>query len=462
MSSTALHAPEIKLPPGSRLPRALQMAAYLTMARPLMQRYSDRFGTVFSMHIPGFGPAVVISDPGLAKQFFQYPADAVHAVEPNLSAVIGPGSTFGLQGDEHKRRRKLLVPPFRGHRMRVYDSLLEEETLAATANWVDGEEFPVIPTMMTIGLNTILRAVFGARGDELDALRPLVPHTVDAASRLAMVPWLHRDFGRFSPWRRYLAKREAMYAVLDQVIQRALDDPELPERQDVLALLLQTVDEDGVAMDRRVIAEELLTLVGAGHETTATTVSWAIERLRRHPEVLARLVAELDAGQTAYLDATVQEVLRVRPPIDAVARRVVAPSITLGPWVIPRDYTVVVGIGLSHLNDASFEDAATFDPGRFLANAPNPYAWVPFGGGVRRCPGAAFAHMEVGVILRTLLREFELVPTGAPAERWKSRGVAFAPAGGGLLSVRRRPGLQSRDAGVSAAARSDPELPREL
>lgn len=445
------------LPPHSRIPRPLETFAYLTVARGLMRRYAHKYGPAFSMHIPGFGPSVVISDPILAKQFFQYPPDAVNAVEPNLSVVIGRGSTFGLQGEEHLRRRKVLVPPFRGQRMRVYDGLLEEETLSATAHWLEGEEFPVLPSMMVIGLNTILRAVFGARGDELATLRALVPATVDAGSRLAMVPWLHRDLGRWSPWPRFLARRELMYRALDQLIVQAQNDPDLAQRQDVLALLLQAGTEDGSAMTRREIAEELLTLVGAGHETTATTVAWALERLRRNPAVLRRLVDEVDAGESPYLDATVQEVLRVRPPIDAVARRVVAPSITLGPWVIPRDHTVVVSIGLSHLNEASFGAATEFDPGRFIGSAPNPYAWVPFGGGVRRCPGAAFATMEVGVILRTLLREFEIVPTDARAERWKNRGIAFAPAGGGLVAVRRRKKsrlITATEAGVTSGERS--------
>jgi len=428
----------INLPPSLRLPRALQTAAYLVDADRLMQWMVARHGPAFSMRIPGFGPAVVVSDPELAKQIFTYSPDALHGAEPNLSVVIGPGSTFGLQGAEHQRRRKMVVSAFRVQRMKAFSGLLEEETVAACAQWPEDRQFPVLPTMLDIGLNAILRVVFGARGDELDALRPLVPGTIDAASRLAMLPWLHHDWGSRSPWARYLGQREALYEVLDQLIGEAQCDPDLADRQDVLAVLLQSVDDNGRTMSRREIAEELLTFVGAGHETTATTVSWSIERLRRHPDVLDRLVAEIDAGDSAYLDATIQEVLRVRPPVKAVARKVVAPSISLGPWVIPRGYTVVASVVLSHGNEGQFADAQTFDPGRFMSSGPDPYAWIPFGGGGRRCPGAAFAHLEVGVILRTILRTFELQTTTGRPERVQNRGVTFAPGDGGLAVVRRR------------------------
>ncbi|SHT78004.1 cytochrome P450 [Mycobacteroides abscessus subsp. abscessus] len=438
MTDDRLTRPAINLPPSPRLPSALRTLGYLTVARPMMQRFHARYGTAFSMHIPGFGPGVVISDPALIKELFGYSADAVEGVEPNLSVIIGPGSTFGLQGAEHQRRRKLLVAAFRMQRMRSYTGLLEEETLAASASWPEGEEFPVLPTMLTIGLNAILRAVFGASGDELDTLRVLVPETIDAGSPLAMLPWLRRDFGRWSPWHRYIKRREELYVVLDELITEAQKAPDLSSRQDVLALLLRSVDEDGAAMSRREIAEELLTFVGAGHETTATAVSWTIERLRRHPEVLARLAAEVDSGSERYLDATIQEVLRVRPPVESVARYVAAPSISLGPWVIPQGYTVVASAALSHQDNALFDDAQKFDPDRFIEHNPDPYAWIPFGGGGRRCPGAAFAHLEVAVIMRTLLREFDIEPSRAPAERRKNRGIVHVPGSGGLIAVHRR------------------------
>jgi cytochrome P450 family 138 len=182
-----------------------------------------------------------------------------------------------------------------------------------------------------------------------------------------------------------------------------------------------------------------VTLLAAGHETTATTLAWAVERLRRHPGLLARLAAEADAGGSELRRATILEVQRVRPVIDMAGRRVKAESLPLGEWVIPRGHSILIGIGLVHADEAVFPDAAAFNPDRFAGVRPDRYAWVPFGGGFRRCLGAAFADMEMNVVLATLLREFELIPTGERGERWHSRGVAYAPAKGGRAVVRRRP-----------------------
>ena len=191
-------------------------------------------------------------------------------------------------------------------------------------------------------------------------------------------------------------------------------------------------------MSHSEICDELFTLVVAGHETTATSLAWAIERLRRHPELLARLVDEIDSGGSALLQATVYEVLRTRPIIDAVSREVIAPSIDLGPWVIPRGHVVTVNIGLVHENDEVYADARSFNPDRFLGSNPEMYSWMPFGGGTRRCPGAAFANMEMMVELRTILREFSLTTTTAADEVRQSRGVVFAPSRDGQAAVRRR------------------------
>src|SRR5260370_4659881 len=189
-------------------------------------------------------------------------------------------------------------------------------------------------------------------------------------------------------------------------------------------------------MSRRDVADQLLTLLAAGHETTATTLAWAVERLRRHPALLARLVAEADAGGSELRQATIIEVQRTRPVVEITGRTVKADTIQLGGWVIPRGYNLLVGIGLVHDDDALFPDSATFDPDRWVGARPDSYAWIPFGGGTRRCIGAAFATMEMDVGLRTLLREFELSSTYEPPERWHSRGVAYAPAREGLATLR--------------------------
>jgi cytochrome P450 family 138 len=197
------------------------------------------------------------------------------------------------------------------------------------------------------------------------------------------------------------------------------------------------------------VADELFTLLAAGHETTATSLAWAVERLRRHPRVLSRLVDEVDSAGSDLLQATINEVQRNRPVIDGAARKVIAPTMPLGPWVIPRGHTIRVDIPLAHQNSAVYADPDAFNPDRFLEANPDMYAWVPFGGGTRRCLGAAFANMEMNVVLRTMLREFRLVPTDAPDERLHNRGIAFAPSEGGRALVYRRTAPQ-----LSAGRRS--------
>ena len=426
------------LPPKSRWPRALQGLAYLTVGQRTMSHLRQSHGSAFAMQLPFFGPTVVISDPTLAKEFFKQPVDAMSAPEPNLGLVLGAGSSFALEGQEHLKRRKLVMPQFHGDRMRAYGSLIETETRAQTRHWPECEEFPVRESMMRITLNAILRGVFGAEGEELDAMKNAIPRFIRLGSRLVLVPSMHRDLGRWSPWHRLQALRAEIDDIFASLIARALADPRLGQRSDILSLLLQARYDDETSMSHHDIGDELMALLVAGHETTATALAWAFERIRRHPDVLFRLEAELDADETTLLQAVVHEVLRSRPIIDAVARKVVAPSVTIGPWVIPRGHVVTCNIGLMHANESAFPSARVFDPNRFIGANPDMYAWVPFGGGSRRCPGAAFANMEMLTVLRTVLRDFTLLPTQAPDEGRRGRGVVFAPSKDGMIAVRRR------------------------
>jgi cytochrome P450 len=299
--------------------------------------------------------------------------------------------------------------------------------------------FATLEPMMRITLNAMLRAVFGAEGKEFDQLRDLIPPLVKLGSRLVAVLTLPRiELGPLSPWKRYAAYRRRFDDIVDSLIAQAKADPALESRDDVLALMLRARYDDGEAMADRDIADQLLTILTAGHETTATTLSWTFERLSRHPEILARLVREGDEGGSELRRATILEVQRNRPVIDLTARRVKAETFELGDWVFPRGFTVMVGIGLVHTDDAVFPDAATFDPDRFVGVNPDLYSWVPYGGGTRRCIGAAFADMEMNVVLRTLLREFDFDVTDAASERFKWRGVAFAPGRGGRVVAHRR------------------------
>jgi cytochrome P450 len=427
-----------RLPPGLRLPRVVQGLAFISNRRRTLHFLRRRYGTAFSVNLPIFGRAVVISDPAMVKQLYLTSTELVTNIEPNLGRVLGRGSFFNLEGDAHRNQRKLLVPPFHGRRMHAYEVIIEEETMREADSWPEGAEFETLAPMMRITLNAILRAVFGAEGVEFEQLRELLPPFVEFASRLVTIPVPTWNLGPWAPWGRFHAYRRRFDATVGQLIAKAKNDPDLQDRDDVLALMVQARYDDGYAMSDREIADQLLTLLAAGHETTATTLAWAIERLRRHPDVLSRLVDEVDAGGSELRQATIIEVQRSRPVIDMAGRTVKADSLRLGEWVIPKGHKVIVGIGLVHADDAVFPDAQRFDPDRFVGVSPDLYAWVPFGGGTRRCIGAAFANMEMDVVLRTLLRTFDIGTTSAPDEPWHSRGVAYAPGRRGRAVVSRR------------------------
>lgn len=428
----------VKLPPGPTSPGVVQMVHALTNPLRGIPRLRDRYGDAITINHLVFGRTVIISDAAEIRQLFQTSPDLVENVQPNLGRVLGRGSMFALRGEEHRRQRKLLIPPFHGRRLAAYEGIVEEETERELASWPRDRPFATMPSMMRITLNAILRAVFGAEGAEFERLRALLPPMVALGSKLALLPIPMIDLGRFSPWGRFWAMRRRYDAIVESLLAKA-EQGDLDGREDILAMMLQSRYDDGSTMDHREIADQLLTLLTAGHETTATTLAWAIERLRRHPRVLDALVEEVDRGGDALRQATLVEVQRTRPVIDITGRRVKAEQFQLGRWTLPQGCTILVSIALLHTDGSVFPDPATFDPYRFLGTKPDLYQWIPFGGGTRRCLGAAFATMEMNVVLRTMLRDFTLLPTDEPAERWHSRGVAYAPAKGGVAVVRSRP-----------------------
>ncbi|MDT7762943.1 MAG: hypothetical protein QOC63_2363 [Mycobacterium sp.] len=441
----------VRLPPAPRIPKLLQGIGFIASRERSVAALAKRYGSAFTLRLPIFGETVVISDPALIKDLFTTNTDLI-ARAGVLGEMFGPGSTFSLDGAEHRERRKLLVPPFHGKRMASYEGIIEEEVLRETASWPEGREFETLQSMMRITLNAILRTVFGAEGAALDELRELLPPMVLHASRLAvMPPIVRRDFGAWSPGRKLNAYRQRYDEIIGRLISDIRNDPKFDERNDVLALMLQARYEDGSLISDDHVADELLTLLAAGHETTATTLAWTVERLRRHPRYLARLTADVEAGGSELVQATIWEVQRTRPVINGTAR-MTRTRIRLGEWVIPERCAVLASISLAHASGDSFTDAKTFNPDRFAGHPPDNYAWIPYGGGVRRCIGAAFANMEMNVTLRTLLREFEFGATYAAGERLHSRGVATAPAHGGRAVVYRRTIKSASNAGQTQRA----------
>lgn len=426
------------LPPGPPLPRAVQGVLGVADRVRALQILRTRYGSAFSIDLPIFGPLVVLSAPEELRELFRCGPAVVDTTEANLGRVMGSNSLFALTGDRHLARRKLLTPPFHGRRLAAFAQIVEEQTLREAADWPAAQSFPVLPSMMRISLNVILRAVFGADGQDLDRLRTMLPPAIRLGSALSLIPVPQWDWGRWSPWGRVYRYRREYDTIVDRLIDRALADPALATRDDVLAVLLASRYDDGSPMTRAEIADELITMLAAGHETTATTLAWALERLQRHPTVLDRLTADLDRGCEDLLEATILEVLRVRPVIDVTFRQVKSPVLHIGPWALPQGQTIAASIGLLHSDPSVFPDPQRFDPDRFLHQPPNAGEWMPYGGGVRRCIGAAFANMEMRVVLRTLLRDHIIEPSSAPGERYRPRGVAIAPARGALVRVRPR------------------------
>jgi cytochrome P450 len=455
MATVTATTEPVRLPPGPRVPKAVQAAGFLASKHGMYAALARRYDSaIISVNLPGAGHAVVIGDPVVAKGLLSTSTDLLERPPSgggSLGDAFGPGSTFSLAGDKLLARRKLVLPMFHGKRMRSYEHIIEEEVMREIATWPEGREFETLPSMTRITLGAILRAVFGAEGPALDELRDLVPPMVTIASLVLVVPLrMRRDFGAWSPWGRHLRLRRRFDAIVDSLIADARADRALEERSDVLALLVQARYEDGEPISDQHIADEMLTLVASGHETTAGSLAWAIERLRRHPQLLARLTEEVDAGGSDLREATISEVQRTRPVLDAFVRRTKT-RIRLGDWVIPADTNLVFSIPLVHDSEASFPDATSFNPDRFVG-APKPGAWIPFGGGINRCVGAAFATMESDITLRTLLREFRFAATDAPGERGHWRGIATVPARGARAVVYRRTAKPSSDAQSASVA----------
>jgi cytochrome P450 len=443
----------VRLPPALRLPKIVQSVLFLTSLQfSIAPRLSRHYGGPFTLNLPIFGKTVVIHDRDIVKDVYSTSFDLIERPTKVLGQAFGPGSTFSLLGREHLERRKLVLPNFHGKRVKNYESIVEDEVLRETANWPEGQEFETLSTMTRLTLNAIMRATFGERADALDELRIMIPPLITLGSLMQrMPPVVRREYGRWSPGSKLAGYRRRFDAVIDELIAEARAESSLAERTDMLALLLQARYQDGQPISDQHIADELLTLVAAGHETTASQLAWAVERLRRHPELMTRLAEEVDAGGAELRQATIYEVQRVRPTI-AASLRTTKTKVRLGEWVLPKDTGVMIDFQLAHESDVNYPDAEAFNPDRFIGITPPSFRWVPFGGGVNRCVGASFANMEMDITLRTLLREFRFAPTDAPDEGHNFRGVAIAPARGARAVVYRRTDAASSDRGSVSVA----------
>ena len=427
------------LPPGPPLPRTVQMALLLRYWPRFITACRRRYGDVFTLRVAGLGPPLVyLADPADIKTVFAGDPAIYHAGQANsvLSGLLGETSVLVIDGDVHRDRRRLMMAPFAREAVARQHELIAQIAADNIADWPVGKDFPVAPKMGQITLEVILRTVIGASDpDRLAALRAIMPRL------LSLGPWSTLAIARPHlqhrlPW-RYLRRRiEAADALLYAEIAERRADPHLAERTDTLAMLVRAADEDGRHMSDVELRDQLITLLAAGHDTTATGLSWALERLTRHPDVLADAVAAADSGDDDYLDALAKETLRIRPVVYDVGR-VLTADVELAGYRLPAGTTVVPCIGLVHACPAVYDHPERFDPRRMIGATLSPTTWLPFGGGNRRCLGANLAMAEMRIVLAEVLRRVDLAGSTAAGERQRVRGVVLTPHRGARIRVSR-------------------------
>jgi cytochrome P450 family 135 len=441
--------------PGSKAPSFVQAARYVRDPLGFLVRYRERYGDVFSVRFPFFGRIVYVADPQLVKDVFTGSPAVFHAGEANatmLEPALGPNSVLTLDDEPHLRQRKLLLPPFHGERVRRYGELIEAATRRDMETWPVGEPFALRAHTQRITLEVILQAVFGIRDEaRIERAARLIDAFSERVTTIVRFPLLRRDLGPGSPWRRFVRAREALDAFIYEEVALRRAEAESEERDDVLSLLLRARHEDGSPMSDAELRDELVTVVGAGHETTATGLAWAMERLLRNPQALGRLRESLARGHGDYLEATVKETLRARPVIIDVARRLTAPA-TIGGHRLPAGSFVVPAIAAVHLREDLYPDPQQFRPERFLEGKADTYAWIPFGGGIRRCVGAAFAEFEMRIILREFVTRATLRAADPAPEKVKVRNITLAPEHGTRVVLERPLTRPDQDFAAAEAA----------
>jgi cytochrome P450 len=407
----------------------LQTTIWFRRAQWMLRQCHARYGDTFRLRIAHEGTWVLLTDPEDVKRVFTGDPKLLHAGEANriLLPVVGEHSLLLLDEQQHLDHRKLLLPPFHGPRMKRYGELMAAIAAAEIEQWPRGRPYPLRPRMQALMLEIILRAVFGlGEGSRLEVLRTrlreLLDMVTDPRRAVFLITLGPERIRRFAPFRREIARIDEL--IHAEIAERRRQD--LSDRDDVLSLLLQARHEDGSEMTTSELRDELVTLLVAGHETTATALAWAVERLVRHPDKLERLTEEVAVGAEDYLAAVIQETLRLRPVISLVNRTLKAPM-SFGGYDLPAGVKVAPCIYLVHRRPDIYPDPERFLPDRFLERPPGTYTWIPFGGGVRRCLGAAFAQFEMQVVLRELVQRRTLRPAWERDERVLRRAITETP-----------------------------------
>jgi cytochrome P450 len=430
------------LPPGPRLPRAVQTAGFMLGGPRFLEACRRRYGDAVTFRTLFDSPFVMLFDPGLVKELFQGRVEQLHAGEANamLGPIVGERSVLLLDDREHLRHRRLLLPPFHGRRLQAYADSMREATDLEIESWPVGREFTLFPSMQSLTLRVIVRAVFGySPGPEEEELRRRLRAMIEPLARnrgLLVRFLLARLRGQESSPLEFGRLREAVDELIFAEIARRRQDPALAERDDVFSALLLAQDEQGERLSDREVRDELVTLLLAGHETTATGLAWTFDLLLHSPGVHARALE----GEDRYLDAVVKEALRIRPVIPGVGRVVRGEPLRLNGYEIPPGVEVNPSIRVIHRREELYPDARAFRPERFLQpDPPDTYTWLPFGGGARRCLGASFAQMEMRIVLRRVLERVALRPADPEHEKIQFRVITQAPRNGVRVVLDRPP-----------------------
>jgi len=421
------------------MPSVFQAALVTASPYGWMRARWRRYGDVFSSRFPFFGRVVYVADPEEVGRVFMGDPVSFHAGEANAIALgdaLGDHSLLTLDEDRHLSQRKLLLPPFHGQSVRRYVEVMAEATEREVASWPLGRPFALRPRMQAITHEVILRAVFGVReAERMDRFRERIPRLAETTSMFNWLPFMQREIGGLTPAARFHRALDAVDELIYAEIRDRRASADFEEHDDVLSLLLRARHEDGSSMTDSELRDELLTLLTAGHETTATGLSWAFERLLRTPRVLGRLAASLDDDE--YLEAVVKETLRVRPVVVDVARRLTRETQVAG-YRLPAGTLVLPAIAVIHARPDLYPSPEEFRPERFLDGRAESYAWIPFGGGVRRCIGASFAQVEMKVVLREVLRRVRLRAASRGPERPRVKHVTVVPSRGARVVLEER------------------------
>jgi cytochrome P450 len=428
------------LPPGPRYPSPIQGIAFWTRPLASLERWRARYGRRFTVRLPGAPPFVMLTDPADVKQVYTAPPDVLHPGEGArvLAPVVGRNSVILLDEGAHMEQRKLMLPAFHGERMARLSGLMAEVADREVASWPRDMRIEMHPRMQSLTLEIILRAVFGLEpGPRLDALRQRLRAMLEFGDRpISLVPpdpdgVVARIAQRVGPFVKFVRLQEQA----DELIFELIDERRQGggEGEDVLAMLLEARHEDGSPMDQQELRDELMTLLVAGHETTASSLAWTFARLAHHADVRERLTEEVAAGdEDAYLTATIQEVLRHRPVLPNSAPRLVMRPVEIGGWTYPAGCAVVPNAYLIHHDPEIYPDPYEFRPQRFLDSPPGTYTWIPFGGGRRRCLGASFAMFEMKIVLRAVLAARELRASADGLELPRRRNITIRPGRGAV------------------------------